>query len=71
MKYIISFRTFKQNCSHLNKDYDFNKHECYYGHGTEELFTIHPQTDERIMYEPCMEKYCPILNKLKIAQEDK
>ena len=63
--WLISFRWFKENCVHLDHDYDFNKSECLMGHDDWEIFTTDPTTREKHRYNPCKEKYCPALEGCK------
>ena len=63
--YLISFVTFKQNCAHYERDYDFNKDVCNYGHEHTETFAVWPETGDKALYHPCKAKYCPILRGCK------
>lgn len=59
--WLISFMWFKQNCTHLEQDYDFDKESCRHKHDTQELFAVDPETKKKYYHHPCKEKYCPIL----------
>lgn len=63
---IISFMWFKENCNHLDEDYDFDKSVCGHGwHEHTELLTIDPESGKKYYYHPCKEKYCPVLQNCK------
>jgi len=66
---VISFEWFKQNCKHVRVFWDFEKTGCAYDHGNRELLTIDPATKEKYLYNPCKEKYCPVLNECKIYKK--
>lgn len=63
--YLISFRWFKENCLHVDHDYDFNKTSCSMEHDHKELFARDPETRETHYHYPCKEKYCPVLEACK------
>ncbi len=63
--WLINFRWFKQNCIHYECDYDFEKDKCGWEHGSKELLTVDPKTRKKHYYNPCKEKYCPVLQACK------
>ena len=60
---IISFMWFKQNCMHLDRDYDFSVDKCEIKR-TEGLKKAQ-WMDLKWEYTPCNEKHCPILKNCK------
>lgn len=66
---VISFSTFKENCKHFERNYEFNKDCCQLEHGNEERF--YKDENHDCYYSPCKEKYCPILQKCTFIKGEK
>ena len=58
---LISFMWFKQNCKHLDEDYEFGVYCCDAG-GDQKMKTRTFPGVGVMSYYPCCEKNCPVLS---------
>jgi len=56
----ISFKLFKENCTHAKYNYDCDKAMCL--HESNNTVKTGTCLGGRFQYNPCAEKYCPVLS---------